>query len=316
MAVSRFTRRTLLGAAAGGTILPHASRAQDTLDGRIAFVQDGNIRQWTPDGTTLLHADGQAMSPTWRPGENEIIYVRNGGSYSNLILLDADTRRTRRLTDSESEYTPGSQDYVLDCDWINDAAWSASDIVVFASTAESSDGGLNLWILRYESASIFPGPTDGGEPGPLEKVTVDAVGRYAAYTVVGDDMASSAIYVRDLDSGETTLAMEGAQGAFDAAISPDGDWVMGTIRDSDGMSDLWLWERDGGETTRLTHGEQASNAFWHPQGDVIGYLNYTGSGFGMRAFAIDFATPAREGEIIELISNATIDSTSRPSWNE
>lgn len=273
--------------------------------------------QWTPEGVTLLHNDGKAMSPSWRPGSDELIYVRDGGSYSNLITLETETGRTRRLTDSESTYAKGSKDYVLDCDWINDACWSESDIIVFSSNAETTDGALKLWILRFDSDYMFPGPNDGAEPGQLEKVSVDAHGRYAAYTVMGDDLMSSYISMRDLDSGITYPVMEGAQGAYDAAISPNGDWVIGTIRDSDGMNDLWLWERETENTIRLTHGEQASSATWDRYGDAVAYLAFTGSGFSLRAFYLDLSsgTPAISGETIVLIENANIDSTSRPSWN-
>ncbi|MCA9835100.1 MAG: hypothetical protein KC435_14190 [Thermomicrobiales bacterium] len=317
MTPHRFPRRTLFGASLAGVLAARSTAAQTNIYGRIAFIQDGNIMQWTPEGVSLLHRDGNAMSPSWRPGASELIYVRNGGSFSNLITLETGTGRTRRLTDSESTYPEGSQDYVLDCDWINDACWSESDIIVFSSNAETTDGGLNLWVLRYTTDYMFPGPNDGAEPGQLEKVSVDADGRYAAYTVTGDNLMSSYISLRDLDTGTTFPVMEGAQGAYDAAISPNSDWVVGTIRDSDGVNDLWIWERETENTIRLTHGEQASNVTWDPYGDAIAYLAFTGSGFSLRAIYLDFSgdDPVVSGDPIVLIQNANIDSTSRPSWN-
>lgn len=273
--------------------------------------------QWSPDGITELRSDGSAMSPSWQPGTNMLIYIRDGGSFSNLIVLDTDSGRTRRLTDSESAYQQGSQDYALDCDWISDAFWSESDIVVFSSNAESANGELGLWILRHSTELMFPSPNDFVEPGPVQKATVDAAGKYAAYTVTGEDLMTSYIGMRDLDTGQTWLAMEGALGAYDGAISPDGEWIIGTIRDSDHMNDLWLWNRETEQTVRLTHGEQASNASWDPYGEAVVYLSYVKTGFSMRAFYIDFSgdEPGIKGSTITLIDTANIDSTSRPSWN-
>lgn len=310
-------RRTLLAAALAACGLQSQSAAQSGVFGRIAFIKNGNIMQWSPDGVVELRNDGNAMAPTWEPNTNMLMYVRSGGSFSNLILLDVDSGRTRRLTNSESSLTAGSQAYVLDSDWIVDPFWSESGIVVFSSTAEDPNYLLRLWILRYDDELMFPGPTDYAEPGQIEKITVDAAGRYACYTVTGGNLMSSYIGMRDLDSGSTWPVMEGAQGAFDGAISPNGRWVIGTIRDSEGLSDLWICNWETEESVRLTNGEQANAVTWDYFGDWVAYLAFVGDGFSLRAFRIDFSgdQPSIDGDIQVLIENDNIDSTSRLSWN-
>lgn len=309
------TRRAFIGGATAGLLLPCTGRAQSKIYGRIAYVQDGNIMEWSPAGTTMLQQDGAAMSPSWRPGSNMLMYVRDGGSYSNLISLDTETGRTKRLTDSESSYDPGSQDYVYDSDWINDVFWSESDIVVFSSNAAPSDGELNLWVLDYQDQYAYQAVNDYAEFGHIEKVTADAAGHYAAYTVLGDDVRSSSISVRDLDSGATTFVM--GPDAYDGAISPNGRWVVGSMRGDNGESELWIWNRDSEEVTQLTRGEQASNPTWDPFGEAIAWLSYVEDGFSLRAAYINFSgdEPQLDSDPVILIPRANIDTTSRPSWN-
>ena len=310
------SRRTMVQAVAGAVVIPSFASAQSGVFGRILFVKDGHIMQWTPDGVYELKHDGAARSPTWQPDSNMLMYVRDGGSFSNLIALDADTGRTRRLTNSESTLQEGSEAYVADSVWITDPFWSESGIVVFASTAESPAGTPALWILRYDSDTMFLGPPDDAEPGWIEKITVDAAGKYACYTVVSD-LYVSYIGMRDLDTGLTWPIMEGAHGAFDGAISPNGRWVIGTIRDSDDDSDLWLCNVETEEVVRLTEGENANATTWDFLGEWVTYLAYVGDGFSLRAFRIDFTgdAPSMDGDIQVLIERDAIDSTSRLSWN-
>lgn len=310
------SRRTILKSAAIAVALPQAASAQDAPSGRIVFIKNGNVMQWTPDGVTELKSDGNAKAPTWQPEEDMLMYVRVDESYSNLITLNTETHRTRRLTNSESDLQRGSEAYVLDSDWITDPFWSESNIIVFASTSESPNGVPQLWILRYETDTLFLGPSDYAETGWIEKITVDAAGRYACYTVLSEDLVSY-IGMRDLDTGATWPVMEGALGAFDGAISPDGRWVVGTIRDSDGKSDLWLCDVESTEAFRLTEGENANAVTWDYFGEWVTYLSFVGDGFSMRAFRIDFNSdePGIEGDIQVLIEKDNIDSTSRLSWN-
>lgn len=311
-------RRTVVKAASAAFALSATldTQAQSKTFGRIAFAKDGNIMQWSPDGVIELRRDGNAAAPTWQPDSNTLMYVRNGESFSNLITLDIETGRTRRLTNSESELQKGSEAYVHESDWIVDPFWSESGIVAFASTADNLYRTLQLWIMRYDSNSMFLAPMDGMEPGQVEKITVDAAGKYACYTVTGEDLMSSYIGMRDLDTGLTWPVMEGAHGAYDGAVSPNGRWVIGTIRDSVNKNDLWLTNVETEVTVRLTEGEQASSVTWDYYGESVAYLAFVGDGFSLRSFHIDFTgdEPRIDGEIHTLIQRDNIDATSRLSW--
>src|SRR5688572_1921484 len=78
-----------------------AASAQDQKpEGKIAFIQDGDIWAWSEDGTSKVIEDGNAQDPTWSPDGRQILYARNGGSFTNLLIADADSGRITRITDN------------------------------------------------------------------------------------------------------------------------------------------------------------------------------------------------------------------------
>jgi hypothetical protein len=178
---------------------------------------------------------------------------------------------------------------------------------------------LKLWILDPNAETTYEAAWDGMEEGSLEHVSVDDNGVYAVYTVlVGGWGEGSTTYVsmRDLNTGTTYPMIEGVQGAYDPTISRDGEWIVASIRDESGTSDLWLCNRLDESVTQLTSGEQASNATWSPDGDWIAYLSLDGSGFRLKAVRVDLDTREVDGDPRTLVDTDTIDSTCGLSWND
>lgn len=296
-----------------------ASQRNSDPEGRIAFIKGGDVYMWSSeDGVLKIVEDGAAMDPTWEPGTDYLLYARDGGSYSNLIMANTATGRTRRLTDNESQWEEGSPDYVAGSVWAIDPSWSESGIVCYASNQDSPYGGMQLWILNPTAETTYLAAWDGMEEGSLEHVSVDGNGVYAVYTVlVGGWGEGSTTYIsmRDLDMGTTYPMIEGVQGAYDPAISRDGEWIVASIRDENGMSDLWLCNRIDESVTRLTSDQQASNATWSPDGDWIAYLALDGSGFKLKAIRVDLDEREVVGRSQTLVDTDSIDSTCGLSWN-
>lgn len=318
----RFARLAVASGAASivaPVVRPVVAQRSRGPEGRISYVKGGDIYAWSSEnGVRKVVEDGAAMDATWEPGTNYMLYVRDGGSYSNLIMANTATGRTRRLTDNESQWEEGSPDYVAGSVWAMDPSWSRSGIVCYASNQDSLDGGLRLWILNPNAETTYMAAWDGMEEGSLEHVSVDDNGVYAVYTVVvGGWGGSGTTYVslRDLNTGTTYPMMQGVQGAYDPAISRDGDWIVASIRDEEGVSDLWLCNRIDETVTRLTSGEQASNATWSPDGDWIAYLGLDGSGFRIKAIRVDLDSREIDGDSRTLVDTDSIDSTCGLSWN-
>jgi WD40 repeat protein len=303
----------------GAPAVSRVTAQEENPVGRIAFVKDGDIWMWSSSGgASKIIEDGRAMDPTWEPGTTYLLYVRDGGSYSNLILANTSNGRTRRLTDNESDAEVGSPEYVAGSVWAVDPSWSASGIVCYASTEQNAYGELQMWILDPSAETTYPAAYDGGDGGALEHLSVDADAIYAVYTVlVGGWGPGSSTYVgmRDMNMGTTYPMIEGPQGAYDPAISPDGEWIVASIRDENGVSDLWLCNRADETLTRLTEDAQASNATWSPDGEWIAYLRWEGKGFELRALQVDLDSREVVGRSKKLLDAGEIDSTCGLSWN-
>ena len=290
----------------------------DGPEGKIAFVQDGDIWQWSTDGTTKVIEDGNATDPTWSPDGRSVLYARDGGSYSNLLLADVDTGRVTRLTDNESDYEVGSPDYVATSYWAIDPSWSASGIVCFISDAATEGLAMQLWILDPDNGQAYVAADDGGDQGPIEHVSIDADATWAVYTVFaagGLEGGTTYVSMRDINTGTTYPIIEGPQGAYDPAIAPDGNHIVATIRDEQGVSDLWLFDRETDELTRLTIDAGATNAVWSPDGEWVAYLRWSGSGFELWALPVDVDRGDPAGEPQKLVdAQKSMDSTSGLSW--
>lgn len=319
------TRRRLLVSAASvagslalspGLRTAYAQRAAP--EGRIAFIKDGDVWSWSSEeGTQVIISDGAALDPTWSPNGRLLLYARNGGSFSDLILANPGTNNRKRLTDNESSAVKGSPEYVNGCSWAVDPFWSSSGIACFVSDIESTYGEMSLWILEPENVFAYAAAYDGNDQGSIENVSIDGAGVFAVYTVLsagGPEGGTTYISMRDLNTGTTYPIIEGEMGAYDAAISPSSDWVVASLRDYSGTSDLWLFDRVGETLQRLTYGEQASSATWSPDGEWIAYLRQVDSTFELKTFRINPRTGERKGDARKLVGADILDATSGLSW--
>jgi dipeptidyl aminopeptidase/acylaminoacyl peptidase len=318
------SRRRFLAGAAGASMLAPNWRSVNAQNqdpaGKIAFVKEGDIWVWSSDeGVRRLIEDGSALDPTWSPTGGLLMYARDGGSFSDLILANPETQNRKRLTDNESTAEKGSPEYVNGCSWALDPFWSQADIVCFVSDAASTLGQMTLWVLDPVDGFAYEAAYDGNDQGPVENVSVDAAATFCVYTVLsagGAEGGTTYISMRDINNGTTYPIIEGDMGAYDAAISPTADWIVASLRDQAGTSDLWLFHRVDETLQRLTNGEQASSATWSPDGEWIAYLRRVNSGFELKAFRIDPQTGERRGDAKKLLDADILDATSGLSWAE
>lgn len=316
------TRRCFIAGSATallGVGHPQGSSAQSSgPEGRIAYARDGHIYMWSSDeGNVQLMEDGNGTDPTWQPGADYMAYIRKGGTYSNVVLANTRTGRSKRLTQNESEHHPGSREYVEQSALAIDPCWGQSGILCYGSDKESEDGRFRLWVMNPRNGEDYLAADDLAEPGPLEHVSVDANGIWAVYTVFAPDPAGGITYVsvRDLNTGTTFPMIEAVGGAFDPAISPDGEWIVASLRGESGMSDLWLCNRQTEDIVKLTEGEQASASTFSPDGQWIAYLARTDGGFEIRAMALDYANMGKVGDATTLVDPRDIDAAGGLSWN-
>ncbi len=87
--------------------------------------------------------------------------------------------------------------------------------------------------------------------------------------------------LRNLTDGSVTLLADDEGGVFDPAISPDALRVVVSIREADGVADLWLIDRQAGDRQQLTREAQAVEATRSPDGESLAYLTPAGDGFAL-----------------------------------
>lgn len=286
-------------------------------EGRIAFIRDGDVWMWTSNGTTALTSPGDAQDPAWSPDGTQLLFVENGGSYSNLVLHDLADDRTIRLTDNEAYVQSGSPDYVASSSWAIDPSWSGSGEIAFISDRDASDDLMQLWLLDSTEEEPYLAMYDGGDAGSIEHVTINADADFVAYTVLasgGQQGGITYVAIRDLQDGTTTPITEGPKGAYDPAIAPDGETMVVSIRDEQGMSDLWLVDVSSGEATRLTAKKQAANPEWSPDGSWIAFTTPNDRSFDIWAAPIDTASSELTRDPVRIVRESGVDATSGLSW--
>lgn len=300
-------------------VAAHPSLAAQSDDpmGQIAFVRNGDIWLWSPNGTEEVVTSGTATDPALSPGGDAVAYIERGGSFSNLVIFDRETGRGVRITDNEPFVESGSPDYVRASAWAIDPSWSASGRIGFISDRGSTDRVMRLWIMEAGSRQAAVAPADGQDAGSIEQLELSRDGDTAVYTVLsagGELGGSTYVALRDLDSGATYPVAEGVRGAYDPALSPDGTHLVVSIRDEDDVSDLWMIDVETGRSSRLTEGKQATNAAWSEDGDRLAYMTPNDQSFTIWTSRIDSVTQTLAGEPSKLVEEPGIDATSGLSW--
>lgn len=296
---------------------PSALGQSSDLSGRIAFIRDGDVWLWNPNGIEELVASGTAMDPSLSPEGDAVAYIEQGGSFSNLVIFDRDEQRSVRVTDNEPFVESGSPDYVRASSWAIDPSWSASGRIGFISDRGSADRLMQLWMMEADSRQPVVAPADGRDAGSIEQLELSRNGEFAVYTVLaagGNLGGSTYVALRDLESGATYPIAEGVRGAYDPALSPDGSHLVVSIRDEDSVSDLWIIDIETGQSARLTDGKQATNATWSVDGDRLAYMTPNDQSFTIWASGIDSTAKALVGEPRKLVEEPGIDATSGLSW--
>ncbi len=225
-------------------------------DGRMmAYVSDasGSPQIWVRnlqrgDPLQLTHADYPASSPSWSPGNDQILFTQiqaAGKSINSVGTLGSPTSTMVIENATAPHYSSGTNAFVYSRGkdiWYarNDGRDREKVLGVpveqgFASRepALSPDGKLIAFIHAAEGplGNLWVIPSAGGEARQL--TTLETSGGYAGapewspdgmsivYSVEAD-MVGSQLWRINLESGEASALTTGSGGAIDASISSDG----------------------------------------------------------------------------------------------
>lgn len=161
------------------------------------------------DGVTrnLSASDGVAERyPAWSPDGSQLAYFSDRSGEYELWVRPADGSGTERQLSA------------LGAGWRQAISWAPdSKQLVFATTKGE------LWHVRVESGEprrIVTSPND-----ETLRVTWSPDSRWIAWTMRSDTSRLAAVWVHDLDGGETRRVTSGRFNEGDPAFDRDGEWL-------------------------------------------------------------------------------------------
>ncbi|HEY0514647.1 MAG TPA: hypothetical protein VGH73_22285 [Thermoanaerobaculia bacterium] len=240
---------TLVSHAAGRT-----TAAADGSSSPAAVTADGDVL-FTSLADDLVERPTASRGPGGRPASHLFLWRR---SSDTLTLVSARNGSSSIPANGSSEKAAISAD---------------GDSIVFLSAATDlgpdPDGsgkrlGNNVFLYDRSAGAVSPLTTAGDASG---SVAISADGRWIAFTLEGEEHED--VFLYDRGSGETRLVSHRsgspqarAGGGSWMVMSADGravaftsaatDLVAGQ-RDANGQDDLFVYDRDSGETSLVTH---------------------------------------------------------------
>lgn len=293
------------------------------LAGRLLFIRGGNIWVWANGQPAQLTTDGGYLQPRWSPDGTAMLYLRRGESYIDLWQADSAAQQGRRLTNNKAVgLVPESKEYVEGSFLVGSPTWartaSGGDRIVYST--DRDDSVFKLWVLNGL----------GGKPAPIygtqalaahqEGATLSPDGGRVAFTadVIDEKTGTRAtqIFVVDVNTGSYRALTSEANGAYDAAWSPDGKWLAYAVRKGRGENtSIWAMRADGSGRLRLTDGGKDRGASWAPDGTRLAFARSLGSGFALFSVGLDTTGGAIVAGKPERIGDfADVDPASGVGW--
>lgn len=313
MALTRFSTLVavlVLTAIAVGA--PARVAAGDSPPGRILFIRNGNVWEWSHGKADRLVRDGALSDPVWSLDGRSIAYVRSGNSYSDVVVRDLTTNVETPVTNNRPSFEEGTEAYAAASAWASDPSWAGPAKLAYLTDSGRVDGSIGVALVdlaqKTDGTVETPGP---GDESLIQSLSISADGARAVYiarTTV-DGAIGVVVRSRDLSSGRSTDLLKGRD-AMDPSYSPDGSQIALAIRDEVGMTDVWLLSVASGDLVRITQGAQATSPAWSPDGGWLAY--YRVVDFGFQIWATSLQTPATTP--VELVDARGLDPTSGLSW--
>ena len=273
--------------------------AGDTNDRPDTFVHDRQSGETTRVSVATDGTQGDGPSYGFQPSLSaDGRYVVFGSLASNLVAGDTNVAGDVFVHDRESGETTRVS---VATDGTQSDAWSwggslSADgrYVAFVSlasnlVAEDTNGTYDVFVHDRESGettrvSVATDGTQSDAYSGSSEGSLSADGRYVVFgsgasnLVAGDTNGARDVFVHDRESGETTrvsLATDGTQGdgdSYEGSLSADGRYVAFmsdgsnlVAGDTNGHTDIFVHDRQSGETTRVsvaTDGTQSDAWSW------------------------------------------------------
>jgi Tol biopolymer transport system component len=283
---------------------PLVQGAGPPVTGRIVFVVAGDLWQWHDGEVRQLTVGERYEGPAWSPDGDQLAASLVGTNHSDVVLLNPDGDLQARLTDHRGRTR------LQDSDWARLPAWSP-DGTRIAYTADVRTHDLGLWSIGADGRSprqlFIPPDTSGG----VDRPTWSPEGNEIALATWRP--GPSQIEVLTAASGRTRRVTSAANGAYDPAWSPTGQWIAHVVRDGT-RHDIWLVHPDGTGSARLTSAGRNRMPVWSPTGEWLAFLSLSDHGFEVRVIAVPAEGSIEPGEGQPLITVRAIEGPAGLTW--
>ncbi|HEU5424606.1 MAG TPA: DPP IV N-terminal domain-containing protein [Nitrolancea sp.] len=296
------------------------TRAGAAPSGRILFAQKGDISLWQGGKLQQVTHLGDASAPSWAPDGQRFVFVRTGDGWSDLFVGQLGGDQYQQLTHDRPNGQIGTQAFVDNASWALDPDWSPSgDTIAYVSDLGTQ---LNfLWLIQGLGNQPRQVAASTSNQQLVEGPSFSPDGSKIVYTQrVQPDSSidrTTELWMVDLESGKATRLVQGGNGSYDPAWSPDGRWIAFVQRTGQ-QNDLWLVSAKGGTAVKLTSGPQVVAPAWAPDSSSIAFFTPDGEGFD--ADYISFSTDANGNPQVTqpqtLFKTDGVDAPSGMSWTK
>lgn len=311
------------------TARPVAVQAGVSIDGRLLFVQDGNLYLHQGQDTRQLTRDGMTRDPAWSPDSRRIAFVRREESFSDIYLLDVNGGLPTQVTFNGGQSQPWTQQFMHEVVWASSPAWTPdSENLVFLSQVSpptvSPPAEFPLSIYSYRLDLL--GTRQPTNDDLLVRSNEDDLQRPAwapdesalAYVQVPRGAELKRIMLYDPNTGESSVYPGIPENAYDPVWSPDSRWLAFAAV-VEGKTDVWAIPHPaiGGAALRLTTSGAARAPVWSPDGKRLAYIQLGDSGTDVYVMELQTAAGAlTPGTTEALTNNGQIDANSGLSWGK
>ena len=298
------------------------------IPGAIAFVSRGDVFILRDGRNSQLTSEGRSSQPFLSRDGGTLYFVRtdqiDGQSiddgrvvnallrYSSVVRKPAGGGTEEIVLNGLRQRSPSGLHVVS---WYIGPALSA-DGSRLAVTVDDGDGAADLGTLAV-SRAIPQGarPTLLSQGAELADAAWSPDGKQIAVTTYNTDVPGILVWSVDRPGTATRLDDLPDGEAYRPSFSPDGDWLVYTLR-YNGRNDLHAYELATGKDVALTADGKSWDAIFSPDGDRVAFLREVNGVIDLYAMEIgDALTGGAAKQSQRLTSGEGIDGTSGPTWS-
>ncbi len=325
--------RTVAPLLPGGTISPTPARPSAPVDaprvtGTIAFSLRGDIYLMREGRYSAVTTEGRSLSPSLSADGRTLLLTRRETIEGRRIVDGQTTPATLHYTDVvRKDPTSGAETILLtglrarSSGGFHQVAWqdgpaTSPDGTRFAVVVDVGDGASELEVYDMRSTAARPvrllqlsSGSNLADPSwsPDGKTLV-----VTSYT-----LGPPRLLIVPTDGRIATPQKMGAEGeAYRPSYSPDGRWLVYTLRQPTGGNDVHAVEIATGRDVALTSDGKSWNGVFSPDGSSIAFLREAAGAIDL--YAMDLNNVLGGGGApkapVKLTRGEGIDGQSRLAW--